>query len=206
MQSRQGRTRLWRGLARASTAGWLLMAAAAPPASAGEGGARTRVVPLDRLAACAASADSLSFDCGSLHVAARDDNRFVLSRGGQRVATLDLSDSGYDGPDYSLFLYRSHPAGPREVLLIEATADPGTAWYYAAVLERGRLRDGFRIGEPRADSEATALGDFLAVSTSEDTVVLRFAKARIAPYSRVPEGLREHDGGLYLQRRLPPLR
>ncbi len=96
-----------------------------------------------------------------------------------------MSESNYEGPGYNIFSFQSKKNTPFEIVIIEATADIGTDWYYVIVLNNENLVDQFYIKEPRADSENTNIGDFIKISFKNNTLNLKFKKIKLQSIPRI---------------------
>lgn len=139
------------------------------------------------------------FTCDNIKLIRKAGNRFILTKKGLETGAIDLSDAGYDGPGFMMYLFRSEKDKDNEVVLIEATADIGTAWYYAIVLSKDKLIDQFYIKEPRTNSETTKIQDFIKISQDKEGLLFRFNKRKIAPYSKIPSDLDANEDYVYLK-------
>lgn len=138
------------------------------------------------------------FTCDNIKLILKAGNRFVLTKKGLEAGAIDLSDAGYDGPGFMMYLFRSEKDKDNEVILIEATADIGTAWYYAIVLSKDKLIDQFYIKEPRTNSETTKIHNFIKIYQDKEGILFRFNKRKIAPYSKIPADLNADGDYVYL--------
>lgn len=127
---------------------------------------------------------------------------FILTKKDFKIADIDLSDTNYEGPGYLVYSFKSSEIKNVEIIIIEATADIGTDWYYAIVLENSDLIDKFFIKEPRANSEITKIEDFLSVFLNNDSLIFKFKKSEIAKYSIVPSNLKEDNENIYFEKKL----
>lgn len=142
------------------------------------------------------------FESGDIKLISKTDNSFMLTKKDFAVDEIDLSESNYEGPGYNIFSFQSKQNTPFEIVIIEATADIGTDWYYVIVLNNENLVDQFYIKEPRADSENTNIGDFIKISFKNNTLNLKFKKDKIAKYSKNTENLKSDNQYFYLTRKI----
>jgi hypothetical protein len=112
---------------------------------------------------------------------------------GQEAGVVDLQTHRYDGPGFSIYRFASPTDGNRSVLLVEAQADPGTAWYVIALVEKGRIVQQHFIDEPRSNSEQHAVPGFINVFYTKKQYIMRMKKSLVAGYSKIPPGMKE-DG------------
>jgi hypothetical protein len=106
-------------------------------------------------------------------------------------------ENEYDGPGFSPVLLRSREDPDYRILLIEAQADFGTAFYYLALLDSTKLLYKAKIAEPRANGETTKITDFITIWIKSNQLVLRFKKDAIADYSGIPSKLKSDDQYVY---------
>ncbi|UEQ75879.1 hypothetical protein [Chryseobacterium arthrosphaerae] len=142
------------------------------------------------------------FESDDIKLISKTDNSFMLTKKDFAVDEIDLSESNYEGPGYNIFSFQSKENTSFEIVLIEATADIGTDWYYVIVLNNENLIDQFYIKEPRANSEDTNIGNFIKISMNNNVLNLKFAKNKIARYSKSVSNLKSDNQYFYLTRKL----
>jgi hypothetical protein len=125
------------------------------------------------------------------------DAAFNVSIGSARYIKIHLDATDYEGPGYSLSLFSSSKSGSSKLLIIEAQADLGTAWYYAVFMEGNKIVSEYRIKEPRSNSEIYSIDTFIKACKIKDTYMLQFKDDLIASYSKVPDNLL-HMNGYYI--------
>ncbi|WP_412850448.1 hypothetical protein ACL0VS_15525 [Chryseobacterium sp. PMSZPI] len=143
--------------------------------------------------------DENSFVNGDVKLTQKTNNSFILTKKDLSISEIDLSDSEYEGPGFTIYSYKSKEDKKIEIILIEATADIGTDWYYAVILNGNDLIDKFYIKEPRTNSETTEIQKFISISLVENTFIFKFKKDKIAPYSKIPKDLKSDKDYLYLE-------
>lgn len=132
----------------------------------------------------------------------KSDNTFMLTKKDFVVDDIDLSESNYEGPGYNIFSFQSKSNSQFEIVVIEATADIGTDWYYVIILNNENLIDKFYIKEPRANSENTSIGDFIKISMKNDILNIKFKKDKIAKYSEKINNLKSDSQYYYLTKQI----
>lgn len=142
------------------------------------------------------------FECDGTKLFSKTDNSFMLTKKDFAIDEIDLSESNYEGPGYSMFSFKSKENTQFEIIIIEATADVGTSWYYMIILNNENLVDKFYIKEPRADSENTNIGDFIKISIKNDMLNLKFRKDKVAKYSKTVTNLKSDNQYFYLTHKL----
>lgn len=142
------------------------------------------------------------FESDDIKLISKTDNSFMLTKKDFAIDDIDLSDSNYEGPGYNITLFKSKQNKELEIVILEATADIGTDWYYVIILNNESLVDKFYIKEPRADSENTNIGDFIKISLKKDILSLKFRKDKVARYSKNTENFKSDDQYFYLTRKL----
>lgn len=146
------------------------------------------------------------FESGETKLISKSDNSFMLTKKDFAIDDIDLSESNYEGPGYNMFSFQSKQNAQFEIIVIEATADIGTDWYYVIVLNNENLADKFYIKEPRADSEHTNIGDFIKISMKDDMLNLKFKKDKIAKYSKNTSNLKSDHQYFYLTRKIKSIK
>ncbi len=132
----------------------------------------------------------------------KTDNSFMLTKKDFVIDDIDLSDSNYEGPGYNIFSFKSKSYSQFEIIIIEATADIGTDWYYIIILNNENLIDKFYIKEPRANSENTSIGDFIKISMKNDILNIKFRKDKIAKYSEKVNNLKSDSQYYFLTKQI----
>jgi hypothetical protein len=122
----------------------------------------------------------------------------VVEKNKKAVGKIDIASKKYDGPGFSMYEYACPADSSRSVLLLEAQADPGTAWYCAALVENGSIKEQLFIDEPRSNSEIQAVSDFISVFYTRNQYIFRFNKKLVAGYSQTPPGMKEDMNYYYL--------
>jgi hypothetical protein len=125
------------------------------------------------------------------------DDAFYLSIGSNEYKKIDFDGADYEGPGYSLSLFSTSKEHSSKLIIIEAQADIGTAWYYAVCLEDNKIISECMIKEPRSNSEMYPIEKFVKACKSHNTYILMFKDDLIAPYSKVPDNLL-HTNGYYI--------
>ena len=116
------------------------------------------------------------------------------------VTDVDLSETNYEGPGFSMYSYQSEINKNIEIIIIEALADIGTSWYYVIVLNDNDLVDKFFIREPRSNSEVTEINDFISVFLNNKTLIFKFKKDKIAKYSKISPDLKNDLEYIYIEK------
>ena len=142
------------------------------------------------------------FESGDTKLISKTDNSFMLTKKDFAIDDIDLSESNYEGPGYSMFSFQSKENTQFEIIIIEASADIGTSWYYMIILNNENLVDKFYIKEPRANSENTNIGNFIKISIRNDMLNLKFKKDQIAKYSKNINNLKSDNQYFYLTHKL----
>ncbi|WP_445456835.1 hypothetical protein [Flavobacterium sp. HNIBRBA15423] len=132
----------------------------------------------------------------------KTSSSFMLTKKDFIITDIDLSDTNYEGPGYIIYSYKSNEKKNVEIIIIEATADIGTDWYYVVVINNNDLVEQFLIKEPRANSEITDMKDFLSILLKNDTLIFKFRKSKIAKYSIMPSDLKNDNENIYLEKKL----
>jgi hypothetical protein len=107
-------------------------------------------------------------------------------------------DEVYAGPGFQIDQYASTTESNKYYIIIEAEGDPGTDWYLICKIENNKLINKRLINEPRANSEETALKDFLSIYETDGKSVFRFNKKKLASYSTVPVKIQQDKLYYYL--------
>lgn len=84
-----------------------------------------------------------------------------------------------------MFSFQSKENTQFEIIIIEASADIGTSWYYMIILNNENLVDKFYIKEPRANSENTNIGNFIKISIRNDMLNLKFKKIKLLNIQKI---------------------
>ena len=129
-------------------------------------------------------------------------NSFVLTKKDFVITDIDLSESNYDSPGFSIFSFQSKINKNIEVVIIEAMADIGTNWYYVIILNKTNLVDKFYVKEPRANSELTDIKDFLNILLKDKKMVFKFKKSKIAKYSKIPIDSKSNSEFIYIEKNI----
>ncbi|QYS91613.1 hypothetical protein JJC04_02200 [Flavobacterium covae] len=126
-------------------------------------------------------------------------NTYILKKDNISLGKIELNKS-YDGPGFSFFI--NELSSTLSNIIVEATADIGTSWYFSVIINNNRISNTFYIEEPRADSETTSINDFLKVSVDKDMLEYKFVKSKIARYSKIPENFNSDNSYLYFSRKI----
>lgn len=145
--------------------------------------------------------DENSFVSGDLKITQKSNNSFILTKKDLVITDIDLSDSEYEGPGFTIYSYKSKEDKELEVILIEATGDIGTDWYYAVIVNGNDVIDKFFIKEPRVNSEVTEIQDYITISLIDNTFIFKFKKSKIAPYSQIPKNLKNDKEYIYIEKK-----
>jgi|GEM_PF-979246 len=143
-----------------------------------------------------------SYICFDTRLTYKTDNSFMLTKKDFGITDVDLSETNYEGPGFSIYSYESSMNKDIEIIIIEALADIGTNWYYVIILNKNDLVDKFYIKEPRSNSEITQIKDFLSIFLSNGTLVFKFKKDKIAKYSTVSPDLKSDLKYVYVEKKL----
>lgn len=141
-----------------------------------------------------------------------DDNVFSLNEmsleiGIENIATLKskgkiieeiMLDPDYEGPGYFIYHYISKKKSNTQVVIIEASADIGVAWYYFVLMKNNKILKQFYIKEPRHNSENINIKDFFEISTFNKTLEIKCKRKYIAEYSEIPKNLKKDKYYIYL--------
>lgn len=127
------------------------------------------------------------------------NDAFYLSIDSNEYIKIDLDGMNYEGPGYSLSLFSTSKEYSSKLIIIEAQADIGSAWYYAVFIEDDTVISECMIKEPRSNSEMYSIEKFVKAYKSHDTYILMFKDDLIASYSKVPDNLLHVDGYYILE-------
>ncbi|WP_445711456.1 hypothetical protein [Flavobacterium sp.] len=128
------------------------------------------------------------------------NNSFELFYGQKLIGEIDFENIEYEGPGF--LAYMSELDNGIKNILIEATSDIGTAWYYSVVLENNVIINKFFIKEPRTDSENYSLDKFISLSIINDAIEYRFDKKNISKYSTIPKDAIIDEEYIYLTKEI----
>ncbi|MDX6184045.1 hypothetical protein SGQ44_17910 [Flavobacterium sp. Fl-77] len=141
-----------------------------------------------------------SYTCIDTKLTYKTDNSFMLTKKDFVVTDVDLSETNYEGPGFSIYSYQSTINKSIEIIIIEALADIGTSWYYVIVLNNNDLVDKFYIREPRSNSEKTEIKDFISIFLNNKILMFKFKKDKIAKYSKVAPDLKNDLEYVYIEK------
>lgn len=125
------------------------------------------------------------------------ENLFIIIKDNDSISKINFDNRSFDGVGYNVFLYQSKKSEDK-VLVFEAIADIGTAWYYFVVINNQKVIKTFFVDEPRANSELVSLNDFLSISLKGQECLLKLDKKRVAQYSTIPQGIKTDKHFFYL--------
>jgi hypothetical protein len=114
----------------------------------------------------------------------RTNNTFEILYKGKLIGKINFDNAIYEGPGF--LAYISELDNGIKNILIEATADVGTAWYYSVIIENSAIVNQFFIKDPRTDSEKYSLDKFISISINNDSIEYKFDKKMVSKYSTVP--------------------
>lgn len=143
-----------------------------------------------------------SYICFDTRLSYKTDNSFMLTKKDFVITDVDLSETNYEGPGFSIYSFESKINKDIEIIVIEALADIGTNWYYIILLNKNNLVDKFYIKEPRSNSEITQIKDFVSIFLKNTTLIFKFKKDKIAKYSKVPADLQSDLEYVYIEKKL----
>lgn len=143
-----------------------------------------------------------SYICFDTRLTYKKDNSFILTKKDFVITDVDLSETNYEGPGFSIYSFESKMNKDIEIIVIEALADIGTNWYYIILLNKNNLVDKFYIKEPRSNSEITQIKDFISIFLNNRTLIFKFKKDKIAKYSKVPAELQSDLEYVYFEKKL----
>lgn len=126
-----------------------------------------------------------------------DENFFVVTKNNDSIGKVDFDNQPFDGVGYNVYQYESKKT-ENKVLVFEALADIGTAWYYLALLDNESVIKTFFVHEPLANSDEVGLNDFLHISLKEKKCCLKFNKKLVAKYSTIPNEAKTDTNFIYL--------
>lgn len=147
-------------------------------------------------------ASESSYICFDTRLTYKTDNSFMLTKKDFSITDVDLSETNYEGPGFSIYSYESNMNKDMGIIIIEALADIGTNWYYVIILNKNNLVDKFYIKEPRSNSEITQIKDFISIFLNNGTLIFKFKKNKIAQYSIVPPDLKSDLKFIYIEKKL----
>lgn len=125
------------------------------------------------------------------------ENSFIVTNHNRRIGTISLGNRYCEGPGFQIS--KIDGAGAKYyVILVEALADVGTAWYSVTLWYENSLISSLFIDDPRANSDITELKDFVAVLMTNDSWIIRLNKKRIANYSHIPAGYKTNMDFVYI--------
>lgn len=125
------------------------------------------------------------------------NNCFTLKKKGIKIADIPL-DIEYEGPGYNIYNFSNKGNKNLRVILIEASADIGVAWYFFIFMEGDKIIKKNYIKEPRHNSDFITIKDFLKISYSNKTLTFRFVKKYIAKYSKIPKTIKKDNTYMYV--------
>lgn len=120
---------------------------------------------------------------------------FTIFKKEKKLGEINLSKMKYEGPGYSVYFTTQKN---KENIIIEASADIGTAWYYSVIVENNSLVNQFLIPEPRSDSEKYSLEEFMTVTVSDNSITYGFKKDLVAKYSKVNQDIKSDQNYFYV--------
>lgn len=143
-----------------------------------------------------------NYICFDTRLTYKTDNSFILTKKDFVITDVDLSETNYEEPGFSIYSYESKENKDIEIIIIEALADIGTSWYYVILLNKNDLVDKFYIKEPRSNSEMTQIKDFISIFLNNGTLIFKFKKDKIAKYSTVRSDLKSDLEYVYIEKKL----
>lgn len=159
-------------------------------------------IPFDIIHSFKENTAESSYTCFNTKLTYKTDNSFMLTKKDFVITDVDLSETNYEGPGFSIYSYQSKIDKDIEIIIIEALADIGTSWYYVILLKKNDLVDKFYIKEPRSNSEITQIRDFISVFLNNKTLLFKFKKDKIAKYSIVSPDLKSDLKYVYIEKTL----
>jgi hypothetical protein len=105
---------------------------------------------------------------------------------------------GYDGPGF--IIYFSEISKEYQNIIVEATGDIGTAWYYSIVIKNDKIVNQFYIKEPRTNSDKFSLDEFIKITLVKDSILYKFKKSLISSYSNIPSEGKTINGNFILSK------
>lgn len=123
------------------------------------------------------------------------NGNFTLFKGSRNLGEITLGQINYEGPGFSAYINKNNQI---ENIIIEATADIGTAWYYSVIIKDHVISNQFLIDEPRSNSDLYTIDKFITVRQIDDSLQYKFNKKLIAKYSKVTSELRSDENYFYL--------
>lgn len=129
-----------------------------------------------------------------------NDNSFELFFNEKLIGEINFDNIEYDGPGF--LIYISELESGIKNILIEATSDIGTAWYYSVVLNNNVICNQFFINEPRTNSENYSLDKFISISIINESLQYKFNKKIISNYSSIPEEAIIDENYVYLTKEI----
>jgi hypothetical protein len=120
-------------------------------------------------------------------------NKFNIILENNNIGYIDFDGREYNGPGFSIWLYQTKNTPNIDIIIVEAQADNGTAWYYVTILKDNHIDRSFFIDEPRANSEKSSLSDFINIECIRNEFIFKFKKELIAGYSSVPNEMKQDE-------------
>ena len=141
--------------------------------------------------------DTSSYTLENINIVINNTNVLTLKKVNKVISNISL-DTNYEGPGFQIYSYKNKQHSNTEVIVIEATADIGVAWYYIILLDNGSIIKQFYVKEPRHNSDSIDIKDFLEIYCSNRQLTLKFRKKHIATYSIIPKSLKRDKNFIYL--------
>lgn len=141
---------------------------------------------LNAISELASNSSQTKYSLGAYSLSyTEQENSFTVINQNRKIGYISLGNRYYEGPGFQIYKIYSADA-KYYVILVEALADIGTAWYNATLWYEDRLISSIFIDDPRANSDITKLNDFIAVFVTDNSWIIRLNKKWIANYSRIP--------------------
>lgn len=138
-----------------------------------------------------------SFSFNQMEVKIDIENNVVLKKK-EKIIEKIMLDPDYEGPGYLVYYYTSKKKSNKQVVIIEASADIGIAWYYFILIENDKILKQFYIREPRHNSENINIKHFFEISTFNKILEIKSKRKYIADYSEIPKNLKKDKYYIYL--------
>ncbi|OWP83142.1 hypothetical protein BWK59_12070 [Flavobacterium davisii] len=127
-----------------------------------------------------------------------ENNSFnLLNKKINQSNDITFNSNGFDGDGFNVYMYKTDKYKNVNIILFEALAEIGTAWYNIVVFENNKLIKNTIIKDPRAN-DTTLLKNFLSILNVNKHYILKFEKKLIANYSSNPKNYQQTDNYCFL--------
>ncbi len=155
-------------------------------------------IVLDNISKFKANQNATIFTLNNEHLEYKPNNTFDLFIDKKHIGNIGFENKSSDIPGYSVWNYKSEKSNEYKIILIEAEADIGTAWYKIIILKEEQILTSFFIDEPRSNSEQYTMNQFITMMIHDNILTIKFTKRLIEKYSKIPGNLSSDEKYLYM--------